>query len=103
MLASVPRGSPFHYGRLCVVEGAPIADGAGGAAGRCRYPSRAAVSAPGSGARATILISAAGRAARSARRLLFVLYQMRAMAMRISHAPWGHRRPVTRRSLGAGR
>ena len=23
-LASVPRGSPFHYGRLCVVEGAPI-------------------------------------------------------------------------------
>ena len=24
VLASVPRGSPFHYGRLCVVEGAPI-------------------------------------------------------------------------------
>ena len=23
MLASVPRGSPFHYGRLCVVEGDP--------------------------------------------------------------------------------
>ena len=24
VLASVPRGSPFHYGRLCVVAGAPI-------------------------------------------------------------------------------
>ena len=23
-LASLPRGSPFHYGRLCVVAGAPI-------------------------------------------------------------------------------
>ena len=106
VLASVPRGSPFHYGRLCVVEGAPIEPTELEA-----LPEPLPLPFESGGVEDSIPVGACDDPDEVARRACGALGrrddacvdQMRAMAMRIKDALWGHRRPVSAEvTLGDG-
>ena len=106
VLASVPRGSPFHYGRLCVVEGAPIEPTELEA-----LPEPLPLPFESGGVEDSIQVGACDDPDAVARRACGALGrdddacvdQMRAMAMRIKDALWNHRRPVSAEvTLGDG-
>ena len=106
VLASVPRGSPFHYGRLCVVEGAPIEPTELDA-----LPEPLPLPFESGGVQDSIQVGACDDPDQVARRACGALGrdddacvdQMRAMAMRIKDALWNHRRPVSAEvTLGDG-
>ena len=106
VLASVPRGSPFHYGRLCVVEGAPIEPTELDA-----LPEPLPLPFESGGVQDSIQVGACDDPDQVARRACGALGrdddacvdQMRAMAMRLRDALWNHRRPVSAEvTLGDG-
>jgi len=98
VLASVPRGSPFHYGRLCVVEGAPIEPTELEA-----LPEPLPLPFESGGVEDSIQVGACDDPEQVARRACGALGrrddacvdQMRAMAMRLRDALWNHRRPAS--------
>ena len=105
-LASVPRGSPFHYGRLCVVEGAPIPP-----TELVEMPAPLPLPFESGGVQDSIPVGACDDPDEIASRACGALGraddacvdQMRAMAMRLRDALWNHRRPVSAEvTLGDG-
>ena len=106
VLASVPRGSPFHYGRLCVVEGAPIEP-----TELVEMPAPLPLPFESGGVQDSTQWARATQPDQVARRACGALGrdddacvdQLRAMAMRIKDALWNHRRPVSAEvTLGDG-
>ena len=106
VLASVPRGSPFHYGRLCVVEGAPIEPTELEA-----LPAPLPLPFESGGVQDSIPVGACDDPDEIASRACGALGrdddacvdQMRAMAARLRDALWNHRRPVSAEvTLGDG-
>ena len=98
MLASIPRGSPFHYGRLCVVAGDPIEPTELEA-----LPAPLPLPFESGGVQDSIPVGACDDPDQVARRACGALGrdddacvdQMRAMATRLRDALWNHRRPVS--------
>ena len=98
VLASIPRGSPFHYGRLCVVEGAPIEPTELEA-----LPEPLPLPFESGGVQDSVRVGACDDPDQVARRACGALGrdddacldQMRAMAMRLRDALWNHRRPAS--------
>ena len=105
-LASVPRGSPFHYGRLCVVEGAPIEP-----TELVEMPGPLPLPFESGGVEDSIPVGACDDPDQVARRACGAfgrdddacVDQLRAMAARLRDALWNHRRPVSAEvTLGDG-
>lgn len=97
-LASVPRGSPYHYGRLCVLEGEPVPP-----TELETLPAPLPLPFESHGVPHSVGVGPCDSPDGVARTACGVLErddeacveQLRAMAMRLRDALWGHRRPVS--------